>query len=132
MRRRQTVELVCSTIRIIDRGADVGFRRRRHPTVRALDQRRRVTMVRRLLPVRRNSIKSTSTAATAMITHTHGSMTRLLPLNQTLTRMAFLQTPPSVRPPTAELLIDCEGDRTLCLFTRSSSDTETEGLLSGR
>ena len=52
------------------------------PTVRAaLDQRRRVTTVRRLLPVRRNSIKSTSTAATAMITHTHGSMTRLLPLN---------------------------------------------------
>jgi hypothetical protein len=51
------------------------------PTVRAtLDQRRRVTTVRRLLPVRRNSIKSTSTAATAMITHTHGSMTRLLPL----------------------------------------------------
>jgi hypothetical protein len=56
------------------------------PTVRAaLGQRRRVTTVRRLLPVRRNSIKSTSTAATAMITHTHGSMTRLLPLNPTLT-----------------------------------------------
>lgn len=56
------------------------------PTVRAaLDQRRRVTTVRRLLPVRRNSIKSTSTAATAMITQTHGSMTRLLPLSSTLT-----------------------------------------------